>query len=322
MHELRCCLAASSVYLTGKEEDNRKHTKIQTTKMANVSMHELDQVNRDLFDTYCSTCKDLFKDSFKKLGLVEPLRRVVLIGRLKYADRNKIKKYHEEMANTIDENIMDESSKLSGLMIIDKSFFYHILEGCDEAVNKVIDSTADFVVKGLIFGAKVIRTLSISFRYFNKWHSCVILTVDYVDPPFKKLDRTEESDIHTLAEVIEKFEDVVFVLVSYVLHLKTPRHEEKINELVPTSVLPFQKELENLYDEPFFVSVEKYRERYLTTEDYTSYMEKEWPPTGPAHDAKDYFDELKTFENRVNESLRTEEEQKKKKARHGTWWWS
>lgn len=290
--------------------------------MAKEMLTNLDQVKQDLFDTYCTTCKDYFKNNFNELGLKEPLRRLLLIGKLKYEDRIEVKEYHSEMMQNIESTIVEYSSKPSGLMIIDKSFFYHVVEGSDEVLNEVIEQTSKCVEKKLLHEAKVIRTSSVAFRYFDNWNSCIILSPEYVDPIFEEIIATKQSDLPMLSRMIMKFEDVVFVLASYVRYLKKCDIEEKINDLVPTSVLPFEGELELLFKETFFLTVQNYVEKYFKSQDYISYIDQEWPPSGPVHDPSDYFEELKTFEKHVDEALKIEEEQKKKKARHGTWWWS
>lgn len=281
------------------------------------SLTNLDQINKDLFDAYCSTCKDYFKENLKELGLKEPLRRLHLIGKLKYSDRTEIKKYHDEMIQNIESNALDPSSKPSGLMVIDKSFFYHIVEGPDEVVNEVIESTANCVSIKLVHQAKVVRTSSVAFRYFYNWNSCIILSPGYVDTTFEQSVIVKESNVSTLTQMIKKFEDIVFVLASYVRYLKETDFEEKINDLIPTRVLPFENELEILYSEPFFLTVQKYIEKYLKPQNYISYMDQEWPPSGPAHDPSDFFEELGIFEKSIDETLKIEEETKKRKARLG-----
>lgn len=286
------------------------------------SLKNLDQINKDLFDAYCSTCKDYFKENLNERGLKEPLRRLHLIGKLKYSDRTEIKKYHDEMIQNIKSMSMEPSSKPSGLMVIDKSFFYHIVEGSDEVVNEVIECTANCVSIKLLHQAKVVRTSSVSYRYFDNWNCCIILSSGYVDTTFEQSVVVKESNLPTLAQMIKKFEDVVFVLASYVRYLKETDFEEKINDLIPTRLLPFENELETLYSEPFFLTVQKYVEKYLKPQHYISYMDQEWPPSGPAHDPSDFFEELGTFEKNIDETLKIEEDAKKRKARHGTWWWS
>lgn len=300
-----------------------KPTKIVKSKnMDKDSLTNLDQINKDLFDVYCSTCKDYFKETLNELGLKEPLRRLHLIGKLKYSDRTEIKKYHDEMIQSIESMAMEPFSKPSGLMVIDKSFFYHIVEGPDEVLNEVIECTAICVSINLLHQAKVIRTSSVAFRYFDNWNSCIILSPGYVDTSFEQSVIVKESNVPTLAHMIKKFEDIVFVLASYVRYLKETDFEEKINDLIPTSILPFENELETLYSEPFFLTVQKYVEKYLKPQNYISYLDQEWPPSGPAHDPSDFFEELEIFEKSIDETLKIEEDQKKRKARHGAWWWS
>lgn len=286
-----------------------------------MTSSNLELPNKDLNDVYLSSCNETFTQILADHSLIQPLRRLIIIGRLKYADRDVVKYVHEQVLNKIQNDIKDVALRISGLLVIHETFFYHIVESSDKTLGDVIKATSQFVQEMSISGAKVIRTCSIVNRYFNNWNSCVIITPNYKESTKVIKRPQEESIVLNIAKMIKKLEDAIFVLASFVRFLKAEEFDEKMNELVPIGVLLFKEELEDLYKELFFLTVEDYINRYYRMPEYISFVEKEWPPTGIVQDANEFFEELDRFEKQIDVRLQSEEEQKKKK-KPGYFWWT
>ncbi|GFQ82795.1 uncharacterized protein TNCT_95761 [Trichonephila clavata] len=281
-----------------------------------------DESEKELRHVFFRNCSDVLKDTLHDHGLKVPLRRLIIIGHIKHSSGYTVEEEHQEFINNIQINIMEDAFRISGLLIVHENFFYHIIEASDFTLTDIIEETANLVARKTVIGAKVIHNSGIVERFFEDWNGCNVESPNYKEPNQKLEARKEESGVLDIAKMIKALEDAIFVLASFLRFVDPMDMKEKINELVPVGVLLFNTELVNLYTEKFFLTVEEHIEKYFKKRDYTSFLEQEWPPTGPIHDPKGYFDELKRFEEKVEESLRLEEEQKKMKTKPGTFWWT
>ncbi|GIY85940.1 uncharacterized protein CDAR_311221 [Caerostris darwini] len=290
--------------------------------MSATSLQSAEILDKQLHETFFKNCSDVFKEILHDHDLVEPLRRQIIVGHIEYSNRATVEEEYIEHLKDIEKDIQDDVSRISGILIIHERFFYHVCESTDEVLNDIIAATANLVATKTILGAKVIRNCGIVQRYFSYWSSCIVRTPNYKDQNEELKTLDEERGVFALAQMIKKLGDAIFVLASFLRFVEPRNFKEKINELVPIGVLLFRNELEDLYTEKFFLTVEQRVAMYQKKKAYTSFTELEWPPTGPIHDPEIFFDELKSYEEEIDEALALDEEQKKAKAKPGTFWWT
>ncbi|GIY22465.1 uncharacterized protein CEXT_428891 [Caerostris extrusa] len=241
-------------------------------------------------------CSDVFKEILHDHDLVEPLRRQILVGHIEYSNRTTVEQEYIEHLKDIEKDIQDDVSRISGILIIHERFFYHICESTDEVLNAIIAATANLVARKTILGAKVIRNCGIVQRYFNYWSSCIVRTPNYKDQNEELKTLDEERGCLCSGPNDKGTGDAIFVLASF-LRFVEPRNFKEKNKRIASRHVPEEESVHILHG-------------------------VEWPPTGPIHDPEIFFEELKSYEEEIDESLALDEEQKKAKAKPGTFWWT
>lgn len=257
---------------------------------------------------YLNNYGGVLERDLESIGLVEPLQRILFVGKFNHSSIETVKQKWTEIIHELADKTIDDSSRITGILILTENYFYNVIESSSDAIDDCIKATGGLIKQDIIIGTRIIAIIfEIPARYFNFW-SCAIIRGPESEITCETPPTIEEPDFFDIGRYVETMEQLNFSLSDYIQSLEPDEVESELNFSLPITILPTKEMLSDLYKESRFLTVESHIQMYINQQVYTLSDEVQWPPV----EHTDFLEHLDTLLTKAKTELEEEENQLKK----------